>query len=116
MSELPRPTLETSEFLAHKSGQWVVAYDEKSGKWIALSAEESANLLNSFKRERDEAREQWRLSSVCREVTEQRDRLAEALEYTLHIMEEDGYGAPWTTKGRSALSALNPTGKEQSHE
>ena len=39
-------------------------------------------------------------------VTEQRDRLAEALDYTLNIMEEDGYGPPWTTKGRNALAAV----------
>jgi hypothetical protein len=39
-------------------------------------------------------------------ITEQRDRLAEALDYTLNIMEEDGYGPPWTTKGRNALAAV----------
>jgi len=31
-----------------------------------------------------EQQEQWRLSSVCRELTEQRDRLAEALERILN--------------------------------
>jgi hypothetical protein len=35
-----------------------------------------------------EEREQWRMSSVCRELREQRDRLAEAL---LEIINED-YG------------------------
>ena len=34
-----------------------------------------------------EEREQWRLSSVCRELVEQRDRLAEALQ---NVINEDG--------------------------
>jgi hypothetical protein len=41
------------------------------------------NKLTAVTEQRDrllEEREQWRLSSVCRELTEQRDRLAEALE------------------------------------
>jgi hypothetical protein len=38
-----------------------------------------------------EEREQWRMSSVCRELREQRDRLAEALR---HLMTHGGHYQP----------------------
>ncbi|CAB4152338.1 hypothetical protein UFOVP612_3 [uncultured Caudovirales phage] len=61
-----------------------------------------------------EEREQWRLSSVCRELTEQRDRLAEALQSVkceLGVPQPE-YPSPvanayWIAD--EALQSLNPT-------
>jgi len=69
-----------------------------------------ADHAKQMERERDEAREQWRLSSVCRELTEQRDRLAEALEDLLN----DGFDHK-LAKIRAAQEAL-ATLKEQSND
>lgn len=58
---------------------------------------ECIDQITTRTKERDEAREQrdrlleerkqWRLSSVCRELVEQRDKLAEALQ---NVINEDG--------------------------
>lgn len=39
-------------------------------------------------------------------MKDQRDRLAEALRYTLGIMEDDGYDIKWTEKGKNALAVV----------
>lgn len=57
--------------------------------WIELDdkRQELERELTAVTEQRDrllEQQEQWRLSSVCRELTEQRDRLAEALERILN--------------------------------
>ena len=95
-----------------------------SGKLEPRPAPDEADdlaTLERVERELAEAREELDLArdhyaSIREEVSnlgveliearEQRDRLAEALEYTIHIMEEDGYGPPWTTRGREALAAV----------
>jgi hypothetical protein len=53
----------------------------------APSHAEYYDRMTQLERERDEAREQWRLSSVCRIFREQRDNLAEALDLCLARLE-----------------------------
>jgi hypothetical protein len=43
-----------------------------------LTWPDHADMVVWLLEQRDEAREQWRMSSVCREMKEQRDKLAEA--------------------------------------
>jgi hypothetical protein len=59
-----------------------------------------------------EEREQWRLSSVCRELTEQRDRLAEVLRRVIKWMDESGYYdvSPYH-QANEALQSLTPKDK-----
>ena len=49
------------------------------------------------------------MPSVREELRLRAKRIAEleqALEYTLCIMEDDGYGEPWVSPGRKALPSL----------
>lgn len=77
------------------------------------------DLLNKLERERDEARgqrdrlleerEQWRISSVCRELVEQRDRLAADLRKVVTSWDE----ATWLDDNefesfRESLQSLTP--------
>lgn len=63
--------------------------------------------LTEVTKQRDrllEQREQWRMSSVCRELTAQRDRLAEALRLaTAYPLTES-----WYKQAIEALATLKP--------
>jgi hypothetical protein len=63
--------------------------------------------LTEVTKQRDrllEQREQWRMSSVCRELTAQRDRLAEALRLaTAYPLTES-----WYNQAIEALATLKP--------
>jgi hypothetical protein len=74
----PTPREEFEEWLE------TVIYDNSnilSPSGLAWEAWQAAQKRLTEQRDRLlEEREQWRLSSVCRELVEQRDRLAEALQ------------------------------------
>ena len=84
-----------------------------------VNAEDSPELADAI-RQRDEARgqrdrlleerEQWRLSSVCRELVEQRDRLAEVIEAASVLIAAKGrHNTMLAYNGlRDALQSLTP--------
>ena len=70
----------------------LTAAREESDKWEQLAHDKLSEVCRQIEKtravtkQRDgllEQKEQWRLSSVCRELVEQRDRLSEALERIL---------------------------------
>ena len=111
-----------NEFI--KGQQTRIYYERNLEEDLTLAQEEITLLKNAIANNNDAARaeyidlkeqrdrlleqqEQWRLSSVCRELVEQRDRLAEALE---SIVGESAYeGLPESKQQaiEQALQSLN---------
>ena len=98
-------------------------YYERIIEGIGMLTRPIMHRLDQVRIEREEAREQrdrlleereqWRLSSVCRELTKQRDRLAEALERLertagLPALQDD----PARVQARQALESLTTNKQE----